>query len=289
MSRRERAVAFFLLTIAIAGGALIPRLLSAPAGPLEAALEPGLGASRTVVQAPAIPTPSHRTGSSSTPQQAAAVSPVLRINVGPTRSTAQPSVVPPTSPAQHAATPTPPPPSPPASSPPPAPLSPPAPVAQPSPADTRPGHGYGDSNHLHTGPRAPAGRPAGAIEPARRNHGRDLPGSGHGRPVQQAPSQSVGTHHRGVGHLAPPAPRPASPAPEARPKARPRPGGPRGKDGHGPPPPVTHGHGQTGGQGNGQHGPTNYPPSQSNGQPSQVAGQAGQANGHSNHGKGQGD
>ena len=53
MSRKERLVAALLLAVAVAGGALIPRLLASPPTSLGIALGPG--PSRSVVQAPAIP------------------------------------------------------------------------------------------------------------------------------------------------------------------------------------------------------------------------------------------
>ena len=58
MSHKERLIAGLLLAIAVAGGAVIPRLLAAPATSLGIALGPG--PSRSVVRAPAIPKPSHR-------------------------------------------------------------------------------------------------------------------------------------------------------------------------------------------------------------------------------------
>jgi hypothetical protein len=70
----------------------------------------------------------------------------------------------------------------------------------------------------------------------------DLQGSDHGRQVPQVPSHPVGDHHRGVGHLSPPPPRPAPPAHERGPQARPEGRGARGKDGHAAPP-VAHRHG----------------------------------------------
>ena len=51
MSRKERVIAGLLLVVAVAGGALIPRLLASPATPFGIALGPGPGPS--VVQAPA--------------------------------------------------------------------------------------------------------------------------------------------------------------------------------------------------------------------------------------------
>src|SRR5436305_8246922 len=53
MKRMERVIAALLLAIAVAGGALIPRLLAGPARPLGIPL--GLPPNRIVVQAPVIP------------------------------------------------------------------------------------------------------------------------------------------------------------------------------------------------------------------------------------------
>jgi len=53
MSRTEQVIAAILLAIAVAGGALLPRLLSAPARPFGIALGPGPG--RSVIHAQAIP------------------------------------------------------------------------------------------------------------------------------------------------------------------------------------------------------------------------------------------
>jgi hypothetical protein len=67
----------------------------------------------------------------------------------------------------------------------------------------------------------------------------------------------VGSHHRGVGHLAPPASRPAPPARKGGPQARPENRGRGSKGSHGPPPAappaVAPGHGH-GGNGKGDDG-----------------------------------
>ena len=256
MSGKERVVAAFLLAIAVAGGALIPRLLgAAPSAPLGVALGPG--PARSVVEAPPIPKPPRRipTRSNPSPRTRLQPSPVAPIASGPTVRHAS---APPTKPATR---PTPPPsstPSPPPTPPPPPPPPPPTTTPTPPPAllppvDTRPGHGYGDKNHVHTGPPGRSARPATPVEPARRSHGRDLEGSGHG-PSQQVPSHTVGAHHRRVGRVAPASPAPAAHAHEAREKARPQGRGPRGEGGHGPPPQaVAEGHGPQGhGNGHGQ-------------------------------------
>ena len=80
MSLRERIVAALLLAIAVAGAALVPRLLSAPAGPLGVALGPGPGPARSVVQAPTIPRPSRPTPSHSIEPHAAHVSPIVSVS-----------------------------------------------------------------------------------------------------------------------------------------------------------------------------------------------------------------
>jgi hypothetical protein len=243
MSGKERAIAAFLLAIAVAGGALMPRLLSAAPKPLGIALGPGPG--RSVVQAPAIP---------KTPRNVAPVPPrvappaepapqsIARITVKPTP---KPSAVQP----RHASTPPPPPT---AVSPPPPP--PPTTTASPtpqalSPASTRPGNGYGDTNHVHTGPPGHAPESAAA--------GSHLRGSGHGKGHAQVSSHTVGTHDRSVGHLATAPTGAAPPSHAAGPKARPDAGN-QGSQG-GPPQAVTQdqsqsqNQGQDNGHGNG-HG-----------------------------------
>ena len=246
MSRKERVIAAFLLATAVAGAALLPRLLSAPAGRIGVALGPGPGPGpgRSIVEAPAI-SKARRAASSATPARVAAPSRVAA-PVATLARPARPTPVP-VKRAGGAATPPPPtPPAPPPPPPPPSPTPPPSPPAAPppppppaSPTSTRPGHGYGDGNHTHTGPPG-RGSPPG-VGQGRRNHGHDLPGSGHGRPVPELPSHTVGTHHRSVGHLAPPPPGTAPPAHDAGPKARPKAGVPSGKGD--PPPAVAHGHG----------------------------------------------
>lgn len=287
MSRKERVVAALLLAVAVGGGALIPRLLSTPAGPLGVALAPGPGTSRSVVQAPAISTRPRQSPSRSNPSSRTEVrpSPVARVTPQPI---ARQSAAPPTKPATQ---PTPPPPSPP-SQPPPPPPPPPTTTTSPPPAlmpqaPTRPGHGYGDKNHVHTGPPGHADRPAAPIRPARRSHSRDLSGSTHGRPPAQAPSHPMGHRRRGVGRLASPASGPAAHAHGPRPQARPEARGPRGEGGHGAPAQVTHGHGK-------HSSPSPAPPAAPSPAPSPPAapapgdnghGQSGQAEGHQGHGK----
>jgi hypothetical protein len=230
MSRIERGIAALLLTTAVAGGALIPRLLSTPAGPLRAALGVALapGPDRIVVQAPAVPKPPHpatRLQSETSPR--AQVAPAHRAPVPATRPATKPS----TRPAQHAFSP---PPTPTTPSTPPPPPPPVATTPATNPTSTKPGNGYGDKNHVHTGP---PGHAPGQAKPRS-----DLRGSGHGRPVPQAATHAVGSHHRGVGHLAPPAPTAAPAAHAAGAKARPQAGG-ASSHGSPPAPPVAHGHG----------------------------------------------
>src|SRR3954471_22477097 len=104
MSRKERLVAALLLAIAVAGGALIPRLLASPPTSLGIALGPGPG--RSVVQAPAIPRERHRAAPRHTispPSRvvAAPIAPVVPITVHPKPSggLAQPQHAPAPAPA----------------------------------------------------------------------------------------------------------------------------------------------------------------------------------------------
>ncbi|HKU56599.1 MAG TPA: hypothetical protein VJP41_06225 [Gaiellaceae bacterium] len=285
MSRKERVVAALLLAIAVAGGALIPRLLASPLNPLGIALGPGPG--RSVVQAPAISSPpAHHTPVTHPTSSAAGPSVVSLTPVG---STTKPT--PHTAPVHHAPAPRSPVPSPaPAPSPtpsptpptPPAPAPPPTPVVThitaglrhgtgpghknvvPGPAKTPPGHDKippGQAKKIQAGndgPEAPAAAATPGGEPAvahgRRKGSPDLEGSSHGRPVSQASPDAVGARHRGVGHLAPPAKAAAQAAHQAGPQARPQGGGP-GSVGSPQPAPVAQpasGNGNGQGHGNGQ-------------------------------------
>ena len=249
MSRKERAVAALLLAVAVVGVALIPRLLSAPVTSLGVAIGPVPG--RSVVVAPAIPRTPRKAAPLrrvTRPAEASAgpVAPAKRISLRPAR---KPREVPTkkASPPPHI-TPTPTPPSPPSFQPPP---------AQPSPTastSTRPGNGYGDKNHVHTGPPGhdPPGqqRPAAAppalppppqVKPGQRSYGHDVPGSSHGRPLPQVPPHPLGARHRNVGCVAKAPSRPAPPAPQARPKARPKAGRAGRKGGQPPAPQLAHG------------------------------------------------
>jgi hypothetical protein len=248
MSGRERVIAGFLLVVAVAGAAVIPRLLSAPpAGRLSIALGPQ--PSRSVVQAPAIRrAPQRPTAPRVQPPAAPVAAPAAPVVVRPA---ANPSAVhtkhvsPPPSATTGSLTP-PPPPTPPTTTP----IPPPPPPA--SLLSTRPGHGYGDKNHIHTGPAGPPAQASPAVQPGQRSHGRDLEGSGHGRPLSQTPSNAVGPRDRGLGHLASAPPAAAPAADEAGQQAWPQAGGP-GSQG-GPPAPVAPSPGNQGqGQGKG-HG-----------------------------------
>jgi hypothetical protein len=256
MSQRERAIAALLLAIAVVGVALIPRLLSAPVTSIGVAIGPGPG--RSVVEAPAAPrAPRRATPRLVTPPSqhaAAAGAPAERISLHPAPkprgvpTKKVPVSVPPTTttPSTTTPPPTPPPPPPPSFQPPPAPPSP------LTPTSTRPGNGYGDKNHVHTGPpgQAPPGQQAPSATPAhrtppkvtsgQRNRGHDVPGSGHARPLPQVPAHPVGARDRHVGRVAKAPAGAAPPAPEARPQARPQ-AGRAGGQGSQPAPPVAHG------------------------------------------------
>jgi hypothetical protein len=246
MSRNERTIAALLLAVAVVGVALIPRLLSAPVTSLGVAIGPGPG--RSIVVAPAIP----RTPRRATPRRvtrpaeasAAAIAPTVKpISLRPPtkpREVPTKKVSPPPPTTTTPSTPTPVAPPPPSFRPPPVP---PSPTAATS---TRPGNGYGDKNHLHTGPpghdppaeqRPPAAPP---VKPGPRNQGRDVPGSTDGRPLPQVSPHTVGARHRNVGCMAKAPARPAPPAPQARPKAWPEAGSPGGQ-GSQPAPPLAHG------------------------------------------------
>ena len=256
MSRKERVVAALLLAIAVAGGALIPRLLASPLNPLGIALGPGPG--RSVVEAPAISSPpAHHTAVTHPTSSAAGTHVVSLTPVG--------SATRPTPNAHHAPAPRPPAPAPtptPAPSPTPSPAPSPTPTPAPTPtpvvthitaglrhgagrghgnvppglAKTPPGHDKippGQAKKIQAendGPQAPAaavtphGKPT--VARGRRNGSPDLEGSSHGRPVSQASPDAVGSRNRGVGHLAPPAKTAAQAAHQAGPQARPQGGGP---------------------------------------------------------------
>ena len=235
MSRKERLVAALLLAVAVAGGALIPRLLASPPTSLGIALGPG--PSRSVVQAPAIP----RVRRSAPPQHTTPrLSPLVQAPVAPVTpaTTLRPKPATSVTGPKHSA---PKPPAPPTTKTPPpvVPTTPPPPAAARPPDEGPPGHDNTPPGQEGTPPGHEKTPPGHAN--AKGHH--DVPPSGHGEGSPQAPPHPVGPHHRHVGHLASPPPRPAPPAPHARPKARPEAGEPRGKGGHGPPPPqVAHGH-----------------------------------------------
>ena len=222
MSTLERGLAVLLLGIAVAGGVLIPRLLSAPADARGVAISAVPG--RIVVEAPAITRAPRPPSASHVVSPAPAVaSPVVRI-VPHAASAPHPNP----SPVKRILTPAP------------------EPAASPGPPDQAPPPPATDPS-----PPAATAEPAVLIAPQDRGRsnpptgrGRDLRGLGHGSRVPQAPPHAVGPHHRGVGHLAP-APAGAAQAarqdgPNARPKARGRSG--RSSEAA-PPPPVASGHG----------------------------------------------
>ena len=249
MSRKERIVAALLLAIAVAGGAVIPRLLASPATPLGVALGPGPG--RSVVQAPAIAKQPHHAAHRSTASPLLQATPIAPVTPQPMPTSSSP-------PARHAPTPTPVPSNPPptplppptitVASPPPV-VTPPPPLPPPKHAKTPPGHAKRAAEREKTPPgqtKTPRGHeksvpvPAPTPAPAKVKHARDngkhdVPGSGHGQ-GPQVPPKPVGHHHRGVGHLASTPARSAPPGHERGKKARPKAGGGRGKGGHEPPP-----------------------------------------------------
>lgn len=276
MSRKERVLAALLLAVAVAGGALIPRLLASPLNPLGIALGPGPG--RSVVQAPAIPTPPHHTTPSHrTSSNPRTTSPVTAVTGQPTTRavTAPPThaPVPPVTTPNPTPSPTPAPAPAPAPEPTPAPTPPPIVTGPQAPAavkhGTPPGHGATPPGHGGTPPGHGGGPPPGhggtppghggtppghggtppgqlkveagakaqaTLERGRRKGAHDLEGSGHGRPAPQASSHAVGPRHRGVGHLARSAEATAQAAHEARQKARPQARGPGSEGSHGSPP-----------------------------------------------------
>ena len=78
MKRTERAIAAFLLAVAVAGGALIPRLFSGSARPLGVALAPG--PSRIVVHAPPVQSvPGQSTHPRATPPPGQVAAPAARV------------------------------------------------------------------------------------------------------------------------------------------------------------------------------------------------------------------
>jgi hypothetical protein len=198
MSRTERAIAAFLLAIAVAGGGLLPRLLSAPPNRIGIAFGPSPG--RSIVRTPAIPGARHRapwaktTPAEMTPHPAAPVT----LASPPARKTApaEPAPAAPRTPAPiHRSAPAPPPPAPTATSA--------GGFATPAPAADPPRRGRSADARAHIGDES---------RPTRLE-------SGHGR-FPQAPPIAVGADHRGVGHLAPPAAGAAPAAHEAGAEAR---------------------------------------------------------------------
>jgi hypothetical protein len=182
MGRTERVILGLAVATTAAVYAFIPRFISAPRGLPRGGFGPSLG--RSVVPALVIAgTPHGPAASRATQSQgrfaATPVAPVVRVDTGPAATPgavrppkpsassppkappappptkAPPPPPPPKPPAPPPAPPPPPPPAPPPPPPPPPPRKPPKhpPPSPPPPAtSTRPGHGYGDKNHTHTGP-----------------------------------------------------------------------------------------------------------------------------------------
>jgi len=255
----------------------MPRLLATSAAPLGLVLGPGPAPS--VVQAPSIPQTGHHTSQRTTSlSQGAVVTPVIAVTpvaLQPTQAASagrpKQASVSPTAPLPVTVPLNP-------SSPPIRPAAavrqPPGSVTSPDDAKTPPGQAKklqglamkppGQAKKLSGLAKTPPGRakklhapgppsPAKASTRAgRRNAHSDLPGSGHGRPDAQTPPHPVGTHHRGVGHLAPPPSGAAPPTRKGRPQARAEDRGRGGEGGEGSPPaPVARGNGH-GGHGNGR-------------------------------------
>jgi hypothetical protein len=270
MSRKERVIAGLLLVVAVGGSALIPRLLATPAAPLGIALGPGPRAS--VVQAPAAPQVADHTSQHTTSvSREAAVTPIAAVTPVAAKPAESTSIG---RPKQASGSPTAPPTATLPSNPPPPPTQPAADVRQPpvsvtppAQAKTPPGQAKklrgltmtppGQAKKLSGSTRTPPGQAKKPHAPGpppakrdneagRRSAHRDLPGSGHGQTHAQAPPHTVGAHHRGVGHLAPPPSRPAPATRKGGPEARAEDRGRGGKGGEGPSQaqaPVAHGHG----------------------------------------------
>jgi len=267
MSRIERGVAALLLGVAVAGGALLPHLLSQPAGPVGVARGPG--PSRTVVRVPSFPKPAPRLAPKLLPAAPAGATPAavslrtppptpqpaLKLNPSPPPTTTQPSAPP---------TPSPPPPPPTATVPSPSPPPPPPPTQTPKTVmhgkkthpvhpvhpmhPVHPQHPAHPAHPAHGDPAIPPTATATAAaptptEPAK--SGQHVRGSSHGKGVPKASSNPVGSHDRGVGHLAPTPPGAAPPAPQAGTQARPQTGVQGSNGGNGGPPPAV-GQGQGG-------------------------------------------
>lgn len=231
MSRIERGIAALLLATAVAGGALIPRLLSQPAGPVKPAVGVAVAprAGRVVVEAPTIPKPERQgTHPRLAAPPTATVIPTRLVPIRASRPVQEPSKAP----VHHPAVPPKPTPTPPS-------VPPGTPtvatdLGTSNSAEARPGNGYGDKNHVHTGP---PGQASVSAQPRA-----DVEGSGHGRPVSQTPPHPVGAHDRGVGHLAKAPPAAAATAHAVGAQTRPE---ARGQSGHvdSPPPGLAQGHG----------------------------------------------
>lgn len=211
MSRRERATAAFLLVVAVAGAALLPRLLSSAPPRLGIALGPSPGLS--VVRAPALPTAPRRTApphTAPTPEAAPVAVRSEPLRASASRRTAPAPRHSHAAPRTAATT---------------QPSTPPVAVAarEPLPAATASGIAAAalePSTHRHGPPILRASPLARGPKPGRRSSEHDLRGSGHGS-LPPVPPHAVGAHHRSLGHLATPPPGAAPSADEARANARP--------------------------------------------------------------------
>jgi outer membrane biosynthesis protein TonB len=150
MRSTERASAALLIAVAAVGSALVPRVLSEPAPAFRVAQEPGAGPQPIVVHVGRIVEARHPAAPEKAAPRAARVAtpptpPSARVATPPVAPAApvapQPASKPSAAPAPKQ--PDQPPPLSAQHSPPPTP---------PAPTATRPGHGYGDKNHTHTGP-----------------------------------------------------------------------------------------------------------------------------------------
>jgi hypothetical protein len=229
-SRIERGIAALLVGIALAGGVLIPRLLSEPASPRGVAI--GAGPGRIVVETTAI---------AKEPRRRAvppAVTPVGVTDAPVARVVAHIAPKPHPDPAPLKLVLTPPAALPEASTP--SPPAEPAPAAAPSPTP------QAVQPIVLTAPKN-SGR---QNQPTGRGH--DLRGFRNGTSVRQASPYALGANDSGVGHLAPPPAGAAQAAhvhgAKARSEARGR-GGKRSTPA--PAPPVTHGYGPPPSAGNG--------------------------------------
>ena len=225
MSRTERVIATLLLAIAVAGGAVMPRLLSAPSRNFGSGFAPDSG--RSVVRLSAIPLPVRHAPAPPVAQPAEAtarpVAPVVPAAVPPSQSGAAHAGHVRAPRSSRAVTPL-------------------EPSSGPSPLAAGPQTPATITPAVKPAHEPPSGHQP-EDKPGRRGPGPDVPGSRHG-PPPQVPAHPVGARHRHVGRVAKAPARPAAPAPKAGPKARPKAGRPSGKSD--PPPAVAHRHGPSG-------------------------------------------